>query len=197
MSGVKTICTSLVLAVIGASVFVASVYAHCDTMSGPVAIAAGKALESGNIELAQIWVGQNQEKELRERFRECLSVRKMGGQTKELADKYFIETVIRLHRQAEGMPFTGVKPAQPLPPDVAAAEKALEAGDIKIVTDLLSEEIESGVQKWFDRAMQAKKHQDEGLDAGREWVDAYVKYVVYVHGLHLKINAGPQHGVED
>jgi hypothetical protein len=193
----KKVFYLLLPAIVGAFVFVAVVYAHCDTMSGPVAVAARKALESGDVELVQIWIGQNQEKELQERYRECLSVRKMGGQAKELADKYFIETVIRLHRQAEGMPFTGVKPAQPLPPDVAAAEKALETGDIKIVTDLLNEEIKSGVQKWFDAAIQAKKHKDEGLEAGREWVDAYVKYVVYVHGLHTKIQAGPQHGVED
>jgi hypothetical protein len=197
MPGRKVICVSLVLAIVGASVFVAAVYAHCDTMSGPVAVAAGKALESGDIRLIQIWVGQSQEKELKERFRECLSVRKMGGQAKELADRYFIETAIRLHRQAEGMPFTGVKPAQPLPPDIAAAEKALETGDIKVVTDLLSGEMKDGVQKWFDAAMQAKKRKAEGIEAGREWVDAYVKYVVYVHGLHAKIQAGPQHGVED
>jgi len=193
----KIIGTSLILAIVGVSVFVGTVYAHCDTMSGPVAVAARKALESGDIKLAQIWVGESQDKELKERFRECLSVRKMGGQAKELADKYFIETVIRLHRRAEGMPFTGVKPAQPLPPDVAAAEKALETGNIEIVTDLLNEQIKAGVQKWFDQAMQAKKHKDEGIEAGREWVDAYVKYVVYVHGLVLQINAGPQHGVED
>jgi hypothetical protein len=185
------------LAIVGSSVFIAAVYAHCDTMSGPVAVAARKALESGDIKLVQKWVGQSQEKELGERFRQCLSVRKMGGQAKELADKYFIETAIRLHRQAEGMSFTGVKPAQALPPDVAAAEKALQTGDIEVVTDLLSGEIKEGVQKWFDAAMQAKKHKDDSLDAGREWVDAYVKYVVYVHGLHAKIQAGPQHGVED
>jgi hypothetical protein len=187
----------LLLAIVGSSVFIAAVYAHCDTMSGPVAVAARKALESGDIKLVQIWVGQSQEKELGERFRQCLSVRKMGGQAKELADKYFIETAIRLHRQAEGMSFTGVKPAQALPPDVAAAEKALQTGDIEVFTDLLSGEIKEGVQKWFDAAMQAKKHKDDSLDAGREWVDAYVKYVVYVHGLHAKIQAGPQHGVED
>ena len=193
----KKVLYVILAAIVGVSVFVATVYAHCDTMSGPVAVAAGKALESGDIKLVQIWVSQSHEKELQDRFRECMSVRKMGGQAKELADKYFIETVIRLHRQAEGMPFTGVKPAQPLPPDVAAAEKALETGDIEIVTDLLNEEINAGVHKWFDHAMQAKKHKDEGLEAGREWVDAYVKYVVYVHGLALQINAGPQHGVED
>jgi hypothetical protein len=187
----------ILAAVIGVSLFIAAVYAHCDTMSGPVATTARKALESGDIELVQIWVGQSQEKELQERYRECLSVRKMGGQAKELADKYFIETVIRLHRQAEGMPFTGVKPAQPLPPDIAAAEKALQTGDIKAVTDLLSGEMKAGIQKWFDAAMQAKKRKAEGVEAGREWVDAYVKYVVYVHGLHANIQAGPQHGVED
>jgi hypothetical protein len=187
----------LLLAIVGVSLFIAAVYAHCDTMSGPVAVAARKALESDNVGLIQIWVGRDQEKELQERFRQCLSVRKMGGQAKELADRYFIETAIRLHRQAEGMPFTGVKPAQPLPPDVDAAEKALETGDIKVVTDLLNGEIKAGVQKWFDAAIQAKKHKDEDIEAGREWVDAYVKYVVYVHGLHTKIQAGPQHGVED
>jgi hypothetical protein len=197
MSGRKRICVSLVVVIIGISVLVGAAYAHCDTMSGPVAVAAKKALESGNINLARIWVGESQDKELEERFNECLSVRKLGGRAKELADKYFIETVIRLHRQAEGMPFTGVKPAQPLPPDVAAAEKALQTGNIEIVTDLLNEEIKVGVQKWFEQAMQARKHKDESIEAGREWVDAYVKYVVYVHGLHLQIKAGPQHGVED
>jgi hypothetical protein len=193
----KKVFYLLLPAIVGASVFVAVVCAHCDTMSGPVAVAATKALESGDIGLVQIWVSPSQEKELGEKFRECLSVRKLGGQAKELADRYFVETAIRLHRQAEGMPFAGVKPAQPLPPDVAAAEKALATGDIKVVTDLLSGEIKDGVQKWFDAAMQAKKHKDEGIEAGREWIDAYVKYVVYVHGLHTKIQAGPQHGVED
>jgi hypothetical protein len=197
MSVKKMILALLVLAIVGFSVFVTDVYAHCDTMSGPVAVAAMKALESGDVKLVQIWVGPSQEKELQERFRQCLSVRKMGDQAKELADRYFIETAIRLHRQAEGMPFTGVKPAQPLSPDVAAAEKALATGDIRIVTDLLSNEIKDCVQKWFDAAMQAQKNKDEDIEAGRQWVDAYVKYVVYVHGLHIKIQEGPQHGVED
>jgi hypothetical protein len=193
----RIIYASLVSAIVGVSVYMGGVYAHCDTMSGPVAVAARKALESGDLEPIQIWVGQSQDKKLEQRFQECLSVRKMGGQARELADRYFIETAIRLHRQAEGMSFTGVKPAQPLPPDIAAAEKALETGNIEIVTDLLNGQIKAGVQKWFDQAMQARKHKDESIEAGREWVDAYVKYVVYVHGLVLQIKAGPQHGVED
>ena len=41
MSGGKIICVLLISAIIGIFfVFVGAVYAHCDTMSGPVAVAA-------------------------------------------------------------------------------------------------------------------------------------------------------------
>jgi hypothetical protein len=181
--------------IVSLSAFVTVVYAHCDTMSGPVAVAAKEALQTGEFKTIEIWVGREQQTELKQRFDECMQVRKAGGKAKELADRYFIETAIRLHRAAEGMPFTGVKPAQPLPPDVAAAEKALEVNDVKIVTEMLTKEIETQTKMWFDKAIKAEKNKNESLEAGREWVDAYVKYVIYVHGLHQKINAGPQHGV--
>lgn len=177
------------------SVLATTVFAHCDTMSGPVAVAAEEALETGELKAVQIWVGQEQQEELKERFDECLAVRKTGAQAKKLADRYFIETAVRLHRQAEGMPFSGVKRAQTLPPDIAAAEKALKNGNVEIITDMLSEEIETQTKKWFDKAMEAKKHKDESVEAGREWVDSYVQYVVYVHTLHSQIKAKPSHGV--
>lgn len=174
---------------------ISSVFAHCDTMSGPVAVAARKSLETEKFKPIQIWVGKQQEKELQNKFEQCLSVYRQGGEAAELAEKYFIETSIRLHRAAEGMPFTGVKPAQPLPRDIAAAEKALEKGNVKVVTDMLTKELVTETQKWFEKAVRAKKHKDKSVKAGRNWVDAYVKYVIYVHGLHKKIKAGPMHGV--
>jgi hypothetical protein len=143
----------------------------------------------------QIWVGKEQEKELQNKFEQCLAVYKQSGKAGELAEKYFIETAIRLHRAAEGMPFTGVKPAQPLPKDIAATENALEKEDVKVITDLLTEELLTETQKWFKKAIQAKQNKDKSVEAGRKWVDAYVKYVIYVHGLHKSIKAGPKHGV--
>jgi len=169
--------------------------AHCDAENGPVAVAAKEALRRGEFDTVRIWVGEKQEAELRNRFEECREVRKSGGKAQELADRYFLETAVRLHREAEGMPYTGLKPAQPLPPDIAAAEKALEKGDASVVTGLLTEEARRQTQKWFDKALEAKKHRSESVEAGREWVDAYVKYVIYVHGVHQKIQAGPAHGV--
>jgi hypothetical protein len=32
------------------------------------------------------------------------------------------------------------------------------------------------IEKWFQKARRSQKDKDEGLQAGREYVDAYVKY---------------------
>lgn len=42
------------------------VWAHCDTESGPVAVAARQALETGKFDTIAIWVGEKQGKKLRD-----------------------------------------------------------------------------------------------------------------------------------
>lgn len=188
-----------IMAVLGGlatlAVITRTVQAHCDTESGPVAVAAPEALQTGQFEPIAIWVGPEQGPELRRKFRQALAAYKMGGAAKELAQDYFVSESIRLHRAAEGMSFTGVKPAQPLPSDIAAAEKALETGDVSLITEPLKAEVEKNVTRWFEQARRAREHKDESVEAGREYVDAYVKSVIYVHGLHGTIQAGPAHGV--
>jgi len=192
---IAILAVSLILAAGVPALLVKSAFAHCDTENGPVAVAACKALETGKFESVAIWVGVEQEDELRTRFQECLTVYRMDGEEKKLAERYFMETAVRLHRAAEGMTYTGLKPAQPLPEDIAAAEKALETGDLKPLISLLSTELEQQLRGWFQNASDAKKHKDESINAGREWVNAYVEYVIYVHGLHETILGGPEHGV--
>ncbi len=173
-------------------------FAHCDTESGPVAVDARKALETGNFNVIAIWVGEDQEQELRNNFEESLAVYKTGGKAKELAAHYFVSTAVRLHRAAEGMDFTGVKPAEPLPAVIAVAENALESGNPDSVIKMLTKELQAETQHWFEMAMNAKKgYGDEDVDAGRKWVDAYVKYVIFVNGLHKTIQSGPEHGVSE
>ena len=170
--------------------------AHCDKMDGPVAKAAKKALQSGEFQPIQIWVGTDQEGELRSAFQEALQVRSESTAARELADRYFVETAVRLHREAEGISYTGVKPAGiPNPEDIVAGEKAIESGDVDAVMKVLQEELRAETEKWFGNAIQAKQDKDRSVEAGREWVDAYVKYIIYVHGLYQKIKAGPAHGV--
>lgn len=174
---------------------VGSAWAHCDRINGPVADDAREALETKKFEVAAKWVGKEQEKKLRTVYEETLPVFQMGGKARNLAEQYFIETTIRLHRAAEGFPYTGVKPASPLPEDIAAAEKALDTGNLEPVSNLLASEMRTKLQDLFKQVREAKKHKQQSLSAGREWVDAYVRYVIYVHGLYQTIQAGPEHGV--
>jgi hypothetical protein len=172
--------------------FTDAALAHCDTESGPTAVDARKALETGNFNIIAIWVGEEQTQELRNSFEQSLVVYKMGGKAKELSEHYFMETAVRLHRQAEGMPFNGLKPARPHPPVVAEAEKTLDTGNSKPITDLLAAEMQKETQKWFQKALEAKNnYEGDNVEAGREWV----KYVIFVNDLYKTIEAGPAHGV--
>ena len=118
-----------------------SAWAHCDRINGPVADDARAALATEKFEAAAKWVGKEQEKELRTVYKETLPVFQMEGKARDLAEQYFIETTIRLHRMAEGFPYTGVKPASPPPEDIAAAENALDTGNIEPVSNLLASEM--------------------------------------------------------
>lgn len=174
----------------------AEALAHCDRENGPVAMAAKEALDTGEFDKIAIWVGEEQEQELEEKFRQSLAVYRNGGDSEELAKKYFMETAVRLHREAEGMPYTGLKPASPNAPDIEVAEKALETGNLDPVTNLLTEKMQEETSKWFQQALKARKDKDQSVSAGRDWVDHYVRYITYIHTLYQRIEAGPPHGVD-
>ncbi|HZY30769.1 MAG TPA: DUF6448 family protein, partial [Candidatus Methylomirabilis sp.] len=75
-----------------------SAMAHCDGMDGPVVEAAQKALASGDVNLVLIWVQKEDEKEIQEAFDRTLAARKLSAEAKEVADMYFFETLVRVHR---------------------------------------------------------------------------------------------------
>ncbi len=157
---------------------------HCDTLDGPVVSLARRALESGNVNLALPWVQESDEAEIREAFRRALSVRSLGGEAKALADRHFLETLVRVHRAGEGAPYTGLKPAgTDLGPAVPAADHALGDGSIDKVFKLLSEAIRHGLHEQFHRAVALKDFPPDDVKAGRQYVEAYVPYVHYVERL--------------
>lgn len=102
-------------------------YAHCDTLDGPVVQTARESLEKSDITPVLKWVQVKDEKEIRAAFDKALAVRAMGPEAKELADMYFFETLVRIHRAGEGAPYTGLKPGAAVDPAVALADKALES----------------------------------------------------------------------
>lgn len=161
------------------------VLAHCDSMDGPVVKAAQQALDTGNVNLVLVWVQKKDEAEARTAFQKTLAVRKLSPEAKELADRYFFETVVRLHRAGEGAPYTGLKSAgRDLGPAIPAADKAIEAGSPKPLQHLLTHAIQEGLAKRFKDVIAKKNFDPKDIGAGREYVKAYVAFIHYVEGLH-------------
>ena len=121
---------------------------HCDTRDGPVVTAAQIALEMGNVNFVLVWVPESAEDELKEAFEKTRRVRKAGAEAQELADEWFFENVVRLHRAGEGAPFTGLKPAGlDWGPVVPRAEKAIETTDATDVIGFVLRTIEDDLQQ--------------------------------------------------
>ena len=173
--------------------FTKSLYAHCDTLDGPVVETAKKALASGNVTPLLKWVAADDEQMIRTAFQKTLEVRKLGTQARDLADMYFFETLVRIHRAGEGAPYTGLKPGTAVDPAVALADKALESGSVDKLVNTLNDATAKGIRERFHRAMNAKKHADESVTAGREFVEAYIIFTHYVEGIHARIKGGAEH----
>lgn len=157
---------------------------HCDTLDGPVVTLARKALDTDNVNFVLPWVGPGDEPEIRKAFDHAIAVRRQGGPARELADRYFFETLVRVHRAGEGAPFTGLKPAGlDLGPAVPAADRALEDGSVDAVVKLLTDAVREGVRHRFHTAMSRKVFDVNDVRAGRSYVEAYVPYVHYVERL--------------
>ena len=173
-----------------------NVSAHCDTLDGPVIQDAKTALEKGVITQVLKWVKQENEIEIRDVFNKTLKVRGKGKEARELADMYFFETLVRIHRTGEGAPYTGLKPAGEVEPIVAKADEAIKNGSVDDLSGKITGHISSAVKERFERLMDTRKHMNESVEAGREYVEAYVQFVHFVEGLHKIAMGGAVHHEE-
>lgn len=164
--------------------------AHCDTLDGPVVQTARKALETGHLNPVLAWVRPQDEAEIKAAFARATAVRKSGAEARNLADTWFFETVVRVHRAAEGAPYTGLKPAgQDLGPAIAAADRSIDSGSPAALEKLLADAVKAGVHERFAR-LKAQKRPGEDVAAGRAWVQAYVPYVHYAEGVYEVASRG-------
>ena len=182
------LCT---LALLGSN----NLFAHCDGMDGPVITAAKQALETGDVNLVLIWVSKKDEVEIRKAFQKTLAVRKLNPEAKELADMYFFETLVRIHRAGEGEPYTGIKPAgRDLGPAIPAADKAIADGKLEPLYKILTDKIHEGLHGKFEEVIKKKDFKKNDVDAGRGFVEAYVPFVHYVEVLYDTAAKGGDHG---
>lgn len=178
------------LLAVGAITLPQSAAAHCDSMDGPVVIAAKEALQTGELHHVLIWVNDEQEEEIREAFQDTREVRQESSNARELADRYFFETVVRLHRESEGAPYTGLKPAdRDVAPFVPKVDEAVDTGSPEELRDLLMSMLEQGLHAQLDPVIQARDFDSQDVEAGREYVHHYVEFLHYVKPIFEAITA--------
>lgn len=158
--------------------------AHCDTLDGPVVKDARAALEAKDVTPVLKWVRPADEAEVRDAFRRALTVRGPGGEARALADRFFFETLVRVHRAGEGAPYTGLQPAgAPVDHGIAATDVALESGSADALVRLVAGDVEKGLRARHARATAARTHAGESVARGREYVAAYVDLMHYAERL--------------
>jgi hypothetical protein len=155
-----------------------------------VAAAAHQALEKKDIKLILPYVQPDAETELTAAFKQALEVRKTGGTAKELADRYFIETAIRLHRTGEGAPYTGVTD-EATPRVILVADKAMASGSMDELYKLLDQEMRKGIEQKYQAVLHAREQAARlgTVDAHRERVEAELILEKYVYELFTLASA--------
>lgn len=168
--------------------------AHCDALDGPVILAAKQALAKGDVTPVLAWVKAEDEAQIRAAFARTLKVGALGSEAKELAETYFFETLVRIHRAGEGAPYTGLKPAgMDFGPAIPAADKALASGDLKPVFELMHGVLKPGLEVRFKEARATRSQASPDPATGRKAVAAYVDFLHYVDGVYRAAAGGAAH----
>ncbi|MBM7504545.1 DUF6448 family protein [Agromyces aurantiacus] len=173
------------------------VRAHCDTMDGPTVADGRRALDTGDVNHALKWVDEHHEAELAGAFDLARRVRGLGEDARELADRFFLETLVRLHRAGEGEPYTGVKPSGfPIDERAAAADRCIAAGTLDQLEPLVPDERLPELRERFSRVLATRDFDVADLAAARAHIAAYVGFVHLAEGEergHGAPLAGPGH----
>lgn len=171
----------------------ATASAHCDSLDGPVIRDAIAALAKRDAAPVLKWVKSEREEEIRAAFAQTIAVRALNAEARQLADRHFFETLVRIHRAGEGEAFTGLKPAGSIEPGIDAADQALEKDSGAALATQLAQAVNAGVRSRFDATVTLGKHASESVDAGRKYVEAYVDYVHFVERVHRLAEHGAPH----
>jgi hypothetical protein len=145
--------------------------------------AAAAALAARDVDVVLPYVPADGEAEIRRAFAQALAVEPLAPEAKELADEWFFENVVRVHRAGEGAPYTGLKPAGlDHGPVVPVAERAIETGTPVELVNLLSSMLEHSVRERFDHVMQLKSS---------EYTEAMLGFQVWSHSILEALHARP------
>ena len=167
--------------------------AHCDSFDGPALIDAAKALETNNVDLILKWINADMEGEVVPLFHKTYSLKNGDKEIYETVKKHFYETFVRLHREMEGAPFTGLKPAGTTVHITVMSDNALENGDFAGLLKALNNHINTQLQEKFEKTEALYKVKDNSVEQGRAYVEAYVDYTHSLEAVHDILASGGGH----
>ena len=171
-------------------------FAHCDTMEGPLVLDAKNAINQNNVNIVLKWVPAANETEIRDAFNQMMRVRVLSGDAKDLAEKYFFDTLVRIHRNAEGVAFTGVKPlGTPIDKKVKAADKSIEVGNLSPMKGMIAKDGMPELAERFEKVLSQKNFDVNNVEAGREYIEAYVQFFKFAEG-EVEGHAAKGHDIE-
>jgi hypothetical protein len=165
--------------------------AHCDSVNGPVVAAAKAALEKNDVKLILPYVKPAQEQELTGAFNQTVAIRQRGADVREVADHYFYETAVRLHRIGEGASYTGLKDEPVTDPALLAAEKSLEQSNPSEVVTVLDNALRTKIAERYQGVLDARAAEaaNPTVETARARVEAELMFEKYVLEISGAINA--------
>jgi len=171
-----------------------SLRAHCDSFDGPIIPEAQEALHTGDVQPLLKWVEPEHEAEIKAAFERVRRIADDASpDVKELAELWFLETFVRLHREGEGAAYTGLKPAGTIDPFYVQADAALEQGSVDEVAEHVGNAVAEEIRERFAKASELQKSADESTEAGREFVAAYVDYMHFIEAIHALLSGDLDH----
>jgi hypothetical protein len=184
--GIKSSRKSSILSLLLISILLFSskvTFAHCDTMDGPLITDAQQAIGQKNVNFVLKWVPAANETEIKDAFNLMLKVRTLSPEAKSLSEMYFFETLVRIHRAAEGVPFSGVKPSgTTIDEKVLAADKSIKAGNLSPLNNMVPQKDQQELKERFEKVMSMKNFDANNVEAGREYIEAYVQFFKFAEG---------------
>lgn len=167
--------------------------AHCDSYDGPTIKDALKALETNNVQLVLKWIEPAQEKEIISLFNTTYSLRNGDKKVYKIVENHFLETLVRLHRETEGAPYTGLKAAGTTKVINQLSDQALETKDIDGLLGKLNNHIGQVIKEKYEKVAALDKVKNESPEKGREYVEAYVDYTHTLEAIHDITEHGGRH----
>lgn len=187
----------IIIVVLLAALSTAAAWAHCDSETGPVAKAAQAALASGNVNIALPYVQPSAEAEVTSVFRQAIAARSAGKASRAVADRHFMETVVRLHRSGENAPYTGLKSSTTdFGPAIPAAERAVSARSSAELQSLLTTSLEKSLRSRLQEVVSLQQYSavpksHSGVPNARRRVRAELEFQKYADNVYRAIAGLP------